>query len=155
MIDPLCSRCEHELSKVHPPSPPHPKLSLGFLYHLALNFQFAFQSIALLTDFATNHSCSELDIRILKTADPDASELTKQSYDECMVEVEMGSKGMPREDVEMLANAHYGRVVDGMELVLSIFGIGKTGVLMSRGGGVMTVAMFSVDDRVNPNYYRE
>jgi hypothetical protein len=42
-----------------------------------------------------------------------------------------------------------------MELVLSMFGIGKTGLLINNYNGEKSVVLFSVDDRVNPNYYKE
>lgn len=42
-----------------------------------------------------------------------------------------------------------------MDLVLGIFGIGKTGIVVSNNDHATSVVMFSVDDRVNPNYYKE
>ena len=42
-----------------------------------------------------------------------------------------------------------------MDLILSMFGIGKTGLFISNNGIETSYLLFSVDDRVNPNYYKE
>ncbi len=42
-----------------------------------------------------------------------------------------------------------------MDLVLSIFGTGKTGLMISNNGTETSYVLFSVDDRVNPNYCKE
>lgn len=36
-----------------------------------------------------------------------------------------------------------------------MFGIGKTALILSNNGVEKSVIMFSVDDRVNPNYYKD
>jgi hypothetical protein len=42
-----------------------------------------------------------------------------------------------------------------MELVLGMFGLGKTGLFINNNGAKKSVILFSVDDRVNPNYFKE
>ena len=52
MIDPLCQKCQQRINH-QKSTPPTPKVSLGLLYHLALDLQFSFQAISLVLDFAT------------------------------------------------------------------------------------------------------
>jgi len=54
-----------------------------------------------------------------------------------------------------LANGHYTKIKNGMELVLSMFGLGKTGLFINNNGTEKSVILFSVDDRINPNYYKD
>jgi hypothetical protein len=36
-----------------------------------------------------------------------------------------------------------------------MFGIGKSGLFINNSCGEKSVILFSVDDRINPNYYKE
>lgn len=36
-----------------------------------------------------------------------------------------------------------------------MFGIGKTGILINNNGKEKSVVLFSVDDRINSNYYKD
>lgn len=47
----------------------HSKVSLGFLYHLALDLQFSFQSIALVADFVHLRNSKKFEIKLLKIMD--------------------------------------------------------------------------------------
>lgn len=49
MIDPICQKCK---TAPREPDNRRTKISLGFIYHIALDLQFSFQSFALLADFA-------------------------------------------------------------------------------------------------------
>lgn len=36
-----------------------------------------------------------------------------------------------------------------------MFGLGKTGLFINNDGNMKSVILFSVDDRINPNYYKD
>jgi hypothetical protein len=80
MIDPLCPKCEQKVKEEKPPLVV-PKISLGFVYHLALELQFSFQAIALLADFAITRKASSMHIRLDKINDEENNNLSEQEYD--------------------------------------------------------------------------
>lgn len=82
-------------------------------------------------------------------------QIPDQHYDENLVQIKFDGEPLSCVQAQNLATACYSKVKGGMELVISMFGIGKTALILSNNGVEKSVIMFSVDDRVNPNYYKD
>ena len=64
--------------------------------------------------------------------DNENCEIPDQHYDENLVEIKFNGHPLSSIEAQHLASSFYSKVEGGMELVISMFGIGKTGLIISN-----------------------